>query len=73
MAKASVTVMTCDRCGHVDELRRYEDGYNWAAINYSEANSHRWIGTQRSSKPNWADLCPACSRELYDWFQEKRK
>ena len=72
MAKAEITAMTCDRCGGTAEFRRAEDGYNWALLNYSETNSHRWIGTQRSAKPQWADLCPKCSLELYDWFQAGR-
>lgn len=72
MAKANMVSMTCDRCGARSEFRRPEDGYNWAGLNYSETNSHRWIGTQRSLTPQWADLCPACSSELYDWFQAPR-
>jgi hypothetical protein len=69
MAQMSITAMTCDRCGDQAELRRPEDGYEWAGLNYSETNSPRWIGSSRSSKPQWADLCPDCSRELYDWFR----
>lgn len=73
MAKVNIAAMTCDRCGAKADLRRPEDGYNWAGVNYSETNSHRWIGTHRSAKPEWADLCPSCSLELYDWFQAPRK
>ncbi len=72
MSKQNITAMTCDRCGEQSEIRRVEEGYNWARLNYSEANSHRWIGTQRSKVPEWADLCPACSKRLYDWFQDPR-
>ena len=72
MAKKSITVATCDRCKETGEFSAAADGYNWAGLNYSETNSHRWIGTQRSEKPQWVDLCPACSRQLYDWFQEPR-
>lgn len=72
MTTASITVATCDRCGRSDEFRRAEDGYAWAGLNYSEANGPRWIGTQRSAKPQWADLCPTCSKELYDWYQAPR-
>ena len=72
MAKSNITVATCDRCNAKGEFRRAEDGWNWAGLNYSETNSHRWIGTKRSDKPQWVDLCPECSRELYDWFQAPR-
>lgn len=73
MATHSFIAATCDRCGHKAEFRKAEDGYNWAGLNYSETNSHRWIGTQRSKKPEWVDLCPSCSSELYEWFQQPRK
>jgi hypothetical protein len=69
----NIAAMTCDRCGTKADLRRAEDGNNWAGLNYSETNSHRWIGTQRLAAPEWADLCPSCSRELYDWFQAGRQ
>jgi len=69
MSSHNVKVMTCDRCGAVEEIRRAESEYSWASVNYSEVNGHRWIGTQRSAKPVWADLCPPCSKELYDWFK----
>lgn len=69
MTAHSIKVLTCDRCKTVEEIRRAEQEYAWAGINYSEVNGHRWIGTQRSAKPVWADLCPQCSRELHDWFK----
>lgn len=68
MTQSAIRVTTCDRCGAVGEHRRAEDEYAWAALNYSEINGHRWIGTKREDKPQWADLCPPCSKELFDWF-----
>lgn len=68
MSRSNVTVYECDRCGEKEECRRPEQEYRWAGVNFSEVNGHRWIGSQRSAKPQWADLCPGCSAELYSWF-----
>lgn len=71
MTSTTLKVLTCDRCGRADEIRGGLKEDNWAHLNYSEYNSHRWIGSQRSQKVYHVDLCPTCSREVYDWFKQE--
>lgn len=73
MTAHSIKVLTCDRCGNVEEIRRVEQGYSWAELNYSETNGHRRIGTRRSDKALWIDLCPSCSADIYEWFKKPAK
>lgn len=68
MARIDVPIYTCDRCKSVEEIRRPEQEYRWGGINYSEVNGPRWVGTHRSDKPKWADICPGCLTELHTWW-----
>lgn len=71
MAKANVTVMTCDRCGAVEECRRVDQEYAWGRILAAEANGPFKIGTPTHKMvfpENGKDICPDCIRSLRNWW-----
>ena len=68
MTKSSIEVRTCDRCGHRAELRRPDQEYDWAQITARQVN-----GPFRVGRDGAADLCPACTRLLNDWWDAGQK
>lgn len=66
--KATVDVMTCDRCGKGEELRKERQGYLWGRIQAGHVNGHRCIG---ATGPR--DLCPACIESLWSWWMAPRE
>jgi hypothetical protein len=73
MAEATFKVMTCDRCGVVEELRHPYSGYDWGKILARECNGPMNIGTTAANATVTAgrDLCPACLRALDLWFKRE--
>lgn len=60
MSKATITIMTCDRCGVKEEIRRPEQGYAWGRINFAQVNGHIWVGSPMHKTPDFADMCQSC-------------
>lgn len=71
MAKANVTIMTCDRCGEREEMRRPDQEYAWGRIHFAQVNGPIWIGSQQS-KPgpvDFLDMCPACMKDAKRFWE----
>lgn len=66
MAKRSIEVMTCDRCGASEEMRRHDQGDDWARINAAQSNGPNRIGSVDGKVSR--DICPGCLCELMRWW-----
>lgn len=71
MSKATVTIMTCDRCGARDEIKRPDQEYNWGRINFAQINGPIWIGSQhgKAGGPDFCDICPSCMKDVSRFWE----
>jgi hypothetical protein len=58
--------MTCDRCGHVEEIRQDFRAYEWGRITAAQSNGPKWIGSMDGK--TFKDLCPNCIGDLMNWW-----
>ena len=70
MSTTSIPVYTCDRCGHVGEMRTTGDLYSWGVIFSRQNNGPFSIGDNAYSdgKVRGADICPTCVATLKSWW-----
>ncbi|WP_257540973.1 hypothetical protein [Sphingobium sp. CFD-1] len=72
MGKATVTIMTCDRCDEREEIRLPDQEYAWGRIHFAQINGPIWIGSQHN-KPGGAehlDMCPACMKDAKNFWEQ---
>jgi len=70
MASTQITVMTCDRCGKVAELRRPEEHYEWGKVWAAQSNGPKWIGGYQDNPKSAKDACPDCIDEIWTWWKQ---
>lgn len=73
MAKAKFTIMTCDRCERVEEIRQDHQLYPWSEILAKQVNGPFRIGNPRHNPPESYDLCPSCTLKLERWWDQGTK
>jgi hypothetical protein len=64
MSQRIVRTMTCDRCGHEQEITHNQD-YEWGVIRVQQQNGPISIGDKTCSP----DLCPQCMKEIHAWWK----
>ena len=73
MASKQITVMTCDRCGRVDEIRDPEEYKFWGKIWAAQSNGPKWIGSFLDSPRITDDVCPGCIDEVWNWWKQGKR
>lgn len=72
MAKRTITVVECDRCQTVLEIRNHGDDNGWAILAFNRRASDNFarleIGTDTK---DGAHLCANCAAEIVLWWIDK--
>lgn len=73
MSSVKITIMTCDRCKKVEEIRQSHQIYPWGSISAYQCNGPFRIGEPpigASPAKHW-DICPACVEKLIHWWDHR--
>ena len=64
MASYTSTVITCDRCGHKEEIKDSYNYFDWTVF---------WIEKKNKpgEKPVGYDICKDCKKQYDDWWSAK--
>jgi hypothetical protein len=74
MTETRIVVLTCDRCGHVAEIRRAGAEDTWGKMRARDTNGARQIGRWSDNpESQLPDMCPTCTDELFAWWAKGEK
>ncbi|HEX7852291.1 MAG TPA: hypothetical protein VF503_01185 [Sphingobium sp.] len=68
MTASTIKVLTCDRCGHVEEFRNEAQRPKWGRIAAQDTGGAFSIGMNGIDP---ADLCEACTEGLIAWTRRE--